>query len=40
VTHLVAVDSGADQVWVPRTIRPVMSALWHLPRAVFGKLPL
>jgi len=35
-----AVDSGAEQVWVPRAIRPVMSALRHLPRPVFRRLPL
>lgn len=34
------VDSGAEQVWVPRAIRPVMSALCHLPRPVFRRLPL
>jgi decaprenylphospho-beta-D-erythro-pentofuranosid-2-ulose 2-reductase len=34
------VDSGGEQVWVPRAIRPVMSALRHLPRPVFRKLPL
>ena len=35
-----SVDSGAEQVWVPRAIRPVMSALRHLPRPVFRRLPL
>jgi len=35
-----AVQSGAEQVWVPRAIRPVMSALRHLPRPVFRRLPL
>jgi decaprenylphospho-beta-D-erythro-pentofuranosid-2-ulose 2-reductase len=37
---LSAVDSGAEQVWVPRTMRPVMSALRHLPRPVFRRLPI
>jgi decaprenylphospho-beta-D-erythro-pentofuranosid-2-ulose 2-reductase len=37
---VVGVDSGAEQVWVPRAIRPVMSVLRHLPRAVFRRLPL
>lgn len=27
-------------VWVPGTLRPVMSVLRHLPRAVFRRLPL
>ena len=35
-----AVASGAEQIWVPRAIRPVMSALRHLPRPVFRRLPL
>jgi decaprenylphospho-beta-D-erythro-pentofuranosid-2-ulose 2-reductase len=35
-----AVDAGAEQVWVPRTMRPVMSALRHLPRPVFRRLPI
>jgi decaprenylphospho-beta-D-erythro-pentofuranosid-2-ulose 2-reductase len=34
------VDGGGEQVWVPRAIRPVMSALRHLPRPVFRRLPL
>jgi decaprenylphospho-beta-D-erythro-pentofuranosid-2-ulose 2-reductase len=37
---LAAVDSGAEQVWVPRAMRPVMSALRHLPRPVFRRLPI
>jgi decaprenylphospho-beta-D-erythro-pentofuranosid-2-ulose 2-reductase len=37
---LSAVDSGAEQVWVPRAMRPVMSALRHLPRPVFRRLPI
>jgi len=35
-----AVDSGAEQVWVPKAMRPVMSALRHLPRPVFRRLPI
>lgn len=35
-----AVASGAEQVWVPRPMRGVMSALRHLPRAVFRRLPI
>jgi decaprenylphospho-beta-D-erythro-pentofuranosid-2-ulose 2-reductase len=27
-------------VWVPSTLRYVMSALRHVPRAVFRKLPV
>jgi decaprenylphospho-beta-D-erythro-pentofuranosid-2-ulose 2-reductase len=29
-----------DTVWVPKALRPVMSALRHLPRSVFRRLPL
>lgn len=35
-----AVASGAEQVWVPRKLRPVMSGLRHLPRSVFRRLPI
>ncbi len=35
-----AVASGAEQVWVPRTLRAVMSGLRHLPRPVFRRLPI
>jgi decaprenylphospho-beta-D-erythro-pentofuranosid-2-ulose 2-reductase len=35
-----AVADGSEQVWVPRAMRPVMSALRHLPRPVFRRLPL
>jgi decaprenylphospho-beta-D-erythro-pentofuranosid-2-ulose 2-reductase len=35
-----AVTSGAEQVWVPRTMRAVMSGLRHLPRPVFRRLPI
>jgi decaprenylphospho-beta-D-erythro-pentofuranosid-2-ulose 2-reductase len=31
---------GAETVWVPSTMRYVMSGLRHLPRAVFRRLPL
>jgi decaprenylphospho-beta-D-erythro-pentofuranosid-2-ulose 2-reductase len=27
-------------IWVPRTLRPVMSVLRHLPRAIFRRLPI
>jgi len=35
-----AVRSGAEQVWVPRSMRAVMSVLRHLPRQVFRRLPI
>ena len=35
-----AVASGAEQVWVPRPMRVVMSGLRHLPRPVFRRLPI
>jgi decaprenylphospho-beta-D-erythro-pentofuranosid-2-ulose 2-reductase len=35
-----AVANGAEQVWVPRPMRAVMSALRHVPRPVFRRLPL
>lgn len=31
---------GAETVWVPSALRPVMSALRHLPRAVFRRLEI
>ena len=31
---------GSEQVWVPSTLRYVMSALRHVPRPVFRKLPI
>jgi decaprenylphospho-beta-D-erythro-pentofuranosid-2-ulose 2-reductase len=34
------VSTGASLVWVPRSLRPVMSVLRHLPRPVFRRLPL
>jgi len=36
-THLTA---GSCTVWVPRQLRAVMSALRHVPRPVFRRLPL
>jgi decaprenylphospho-beta-D-erythro-pentofuranosid-2-ulose 2-reductase len=35
-----AVTRRAEQVWVPSTMRPVMSALRHLPRPIFRRLPI
>jgi decaprenylphospho-beta-D-erythro-pentofuranosid-2-ulose 2-reductase len=35
-----AVATGTDLVWVPRSLRPVMSALRHVPRPLFRRLPL
>lgn len=35
-----ALASGKEMIWVPGPIRPVMSALRHLPRAVFRRLPV
>lgn len=35
-----AVRSGTDQIWVPATLRGVMSGLRHLPRPVFRRLPI
>jgi decaprenylphospho-beta-D-erythro-pentofuranosid-2-ulose 2-reductase len=35
-----AVASGRDLVWVPATLRYVMSGLRHVPRRVFRRLPL
>ena len=35
-----AVRDGSEQVWVPRTLRAVMSGLRHLPRPVFRRLPI
>ncbi|HEY2296602.1 MAG TPA: SDR family NAD(P)-dependent oxidoreductase [Jatrophihabitans sp.] len=36
-THLTV---GSCTVWVPRTLRPVLSVLRHLPRPVFRRLPV
>lgn len=35
-----ALDSGAHTVWVPGRLRYVFSALRHVPRPVFRRLPL
>jgi decaprenylphospho-beta-D-erythro-pentofuranosid-2-ulose 2-reductase len=34
------VADGAELIWVPGRLRPVMSGLRHLPRSVFRRLPL
>lgn len=33
-------ERGAEIVWTPRALRPVMSVLRHVPRAVFRRLPV
>jgi decaprenylphospho-beta-D-erythro-pentofuranosid-2-ulose 2-reductase len=35
-----ALEGGADLVWVPGTLRFIMSGLRHLPRPVFRRLPI
>ncbi|MEU6641323.1 decaprenylphospho-beta-D-erythro-pentofuranosid-2-ulose 2-reductase [Saccharomonospora sp. NPDC046836] len=35
-----AVHAGKDLVWAPSTFRYVMSALRHVPRPIFRKLPI
>ncbi len=35
-----ALDTGADIVWVPGALRPVLAVLRHLPRSVFRRLPI
>jgi len=35
-----AVASGKEQLWVPDTLRLVMSGLRHVPRPLFRRLPL
>jgi len=35
-----AVASGAEQAWAPPPLRLVMSALRHVPRPVFRRLPV
>jgi decaprenylphospho-beta-D-erythro-pentofuranosid-2-ulose 2-reductase len=35
-----AVRDGKEQIWVPGTMRAVMSGLRHLPRSVFRRLPM
>ncbi len=34
------VASGKELIWVPMALRPVMSGLRHMPRALFRRLPL
>lgn len=35
-----AVRDGREQIWVPGTMRVVMSGLRHVPRALFRRLPV
>ena len=35
-----ALDTGAEIVWVPGTLRLVLTVLRHLPRNVFRRLPV
>jgi decaprenylphospho-beta-D-erythro-pentofuranosid-2-ulose 2-reductase len=35
-----AVRDGKEQIWVPGTMRVVMSGLRHVPRAIFRRLPI
>lgn len=35
-----AVRDGKEQIWVPGTMRVVMSGLRHVPRSVFRRLPI
>lgn len=35
-----AVREGKEQIWVPGTMRAVMSGLRHVPRVVFRRLPI
>ncbi len=35
-----AVRDGKEQIWVPGTMRVVMSGLRHVPRAIFRRLPV
>ncbi len=37
---LAGIAHGRDTIWVPSTLRYVMSALRHVPRPIFRKLPL
>jgi len=34
------VRTKKEQAWVPALFRPVMSALRHLPRPIFRRLPV
>ena len=33
-------ERGTEAVWVPSTLRYVMSVLRHVPRPIFRKLPI
>ena len=33
-------ERGTETVWVPATLRYVMSVLRHVPRPIFRKLPI
>jgi len=33
-------ERGTETVWVPPTLRYVMSVLRHVPRPIFRKLPI
>ncbi len=35
-----AVRDGKEQIWVPGTMRVVMSGLRHVPRVIFRRLPV
>ncbi|WP_193605323.1 decaprenylphospho-beta-D-erythro-pentofuranosid-2-ulose 2-reductase [Nocardioides dongkuii] len=37
---LAAVDARKEQIWVPGSMRAVMSALRHVPRPIFRRLPI
>ena len=34
-----ALRPGAGEVWVPPVLRPLFAVLWHLPRAVWRRMP-
>jgi decaprenylphospho-beta-D-erythro-pentofuranosid-2-ulose 2-reductase len=33
-------ERGSELVWSPPTMRPLMSVMRHIPRAVFRRLPI
>ena len=33
-------ERGSEMIWVPHTLRYVMSVLRHVPRPIFRKLPV
>ncbi len=37
---MAAVRDGKEQIWVPSTMRVVMSGLRHVPRSIFRRLPV